>query len=311
MKPRHQGGYTAAHTDYCERTLVTLLRGLGPWKKSVYVIGGLVPRYLIRRPAEAEGPPPHVGTTDVDIVLDLAILANVEAYQHLEENLRRMGFERGTNDEGRVQHHRWVRPIREGVKIVLDLLCDGPQEEGGKLVKLPAEARGLSAVKIPGAHLVFDDHVEVSITAELLDDGGVATEVVRVAGVVPFVLLKAIAYDDRAEEKDAYDLVYTLTNFEGGPEAVADEFADRASRAGDDRALFDRAVAALRSRFASDEKTEGHRKDGPTGYARFLADPGQPDRDALNRRNAAAVIEAFLARLDQDRTPTQDAEIPQ
>jgi hypothetical protein len=297
MKPRHQGGYDAAHTDYCERTLVTLLRGLGPWKESVYLIGGLVPRYLIKQRVETEGPPPHIGTTDVDIVLDLQVLADVEAYHRLEENLRRMGFERGQNDEGRTQHHRWVRPIREGVTIVLDLLCDVPDTEGSRVVKLSGDARGLSAIEIPGAHFVFGDYIEVSITAELLDDRGVATEVVRVAGIAPFVMLKALAYDERAEEKDAYDLVYTIANYEGGPEAVADLFADRANRAGDDRALFDRAVAALRSRFASDDKTEGHRKDGPTSYARFLTDPARTDQDALNRRNASAVIEAFLGRL--------------
>lgn len=299
MKPRHQGGYDAAHTDYCERTLVTLLRGLGPWKESVYLIGGLVPRYLIRQPVETAGPPPHVGTTDVDIVLDLQVLSDVEAYQRLEENLRRMGFERGKNDEGRTQHHRWVKPIREGVTIVLDLLCDVPDTEGSRVVNLSGDARGLSAIEIPGAHFVFGDYIEVPITAELLDERGVATEVVRVAGIAPFVMLKALAYDDRAEEKDAYDLVYTIANYEDGPEAVADIFADRANRAGDDRALFDRAVAALRNRFATDEKTEGHRKDGPTSYARFLTDPARTDQDALNRRNASAVIEAFLARLDQ------------
>jgi len=42
MKPGHRGGYTAAHATLCERTLVTLLRGLGPWKGGVYLIGGLV-----------------------------------------------------------------------------------------------------------------------------------------------------------------------------------------------------------------------------------------------------------------------------
>jgi len=53
MKPEHQGGYTALHTELCERTLVTLLRGLGPWKAGIYVIGGLVPRYLIPRSDDA------------------------------------------------------------------------------------------------------------------------------------------------------------------------------------------------------------------------------------------------------------------
>jgi hypothetical protein len=241
----------------------------------------------------------HIGTTDVDIVLDLEVLADVDAYQRLEENLRRMGFERGKNDEGHLQHHRWLKPIREGVTIVLDLLCDVPREHGSRLVKLPAGARGLSALRIPGAHLVFADYTEVSITAELLDEKGIATEVVRVAGIAPFVMLKAIAYEERAEEKDAYDLVYTISNYDGGPEAVADVFADRAGSAGEDRLWFDRAVAALRSRFASDATTDGHRKDGPTSYARFLTDPAKADQDVLNRRNAAALIEVFLARLDK------------
>jgi hypothetical protein len=33
MKPKHESGYGAEHTDLCERTLATLLRGLGPWKQ--------------------------------------------------------------------------------------------------------------------------------------------------------------------------------------------------------------------------------------------------------------------------------------
>jgi hypothetical protein len=297
MKPRHQGGYDATHTDYCERTLVTLLRGLGPWKSSIYLIGGLVPRYLIQQPVGGERPP-HIGTTDVDVVLDLDVLADVEAYERLEQNLKRMGFERGANDAGRIQHHRWVKPVQEGLTVVLDLLCDVPSREGPRLVNLSGDARGLSAVRIPGAHIVFHDYVEVAITAELLDDRGVATEIVRVAGIAPFVVLKAIAYDDRVEEKDAYDLVYTIANYEGGPEAAADIFIGSVRRAADDIVFFERAVAVLRSRFGSDETTEGHRKDGPTSYARFLTDPGREGQDMLNRRNATAVVEAFLARLD-------------
>jgi hypothetical protein len=54
MKPKHQAGYTALHAELCERTLVTLLRGLGPWKAGIYLTGGLVPRYLIPRQPDNE-----------------------------------------------------------------------------------------------------------------------------------------------------------------------------------------------------------------------------------------------------------------
>lgn len=46
-KPKTFEGYGEEYTLDCERVLVTLLRGLGPWKDSVYLIGGLTPRYLV------------------------------------------------------------------------------------------------------------------------------------------------------------------------------------------------------------------------------------------------------------------------
>ena len=45
-KPATLDGYSNQYTVDCERVLVTLLRGLGPWKDSVYLVGGLTPRYL-------------------------------------------------------------------------------------------------------------------------------------------------------------------------------------------------------------------------------------------------------------------------
>lgn len=297
MKPKHQGGYTAAHSEYCERTLVTLLRGLGPWNKGIFLTGGLVPRYLIRRAPAVQTLPAHVGTTDVDLVLDLQVLAQVEAYRKLETNLKSLGFERGTNEEGNAQHFSWRKPVGGGVTIVVDLLCDALADDGGRVIDLPGERR-LSALRIPGAHLVTEDHVEIPITAELLDDRGVVTEVVKVANIVPFIVLKALAFDDRGEEKDAYDIVYSMSYYGNGPIDVARAFA-HALTGRPDELLYTRAVDILRRRFVSDEQTLGYRKDGPGSYARFLADPGRLDRVPLHRQEAAAVIERFLRHLEQ------------
>lgn len=301
MKPKHQGGYSSRHTTLCERALVTLLRGLGPWKQGIYVTGGLAPRYLVRQAPEADGPPPHVGTTDVDLVLNVSLLAQIEAYRRLEQNLKNLEFERGTNDEGAPQHFSWRKPVAEGVTIVVDLLCDAPLGEGGRANPLTGERR-LSALGIPGAYLVIEDYIEVSITEELLDERGIATETIRVANIVPFVVLKCLAYDDRLEEKDAYDIVYCLTHYQSGPDAVAQAYAQSLARRREDPLLV-HAIAILRRRFASDATTQGYRKDGPVSYARFLADPGRTDRNVVHQRNAAGAVEAFLAAMD--RVPTE------
>jgi hypothetical protein len=278
----------------CERTLVTLLRNLGPWKESVYLVGGLVPRYLISPPTDAEDVPQHIGTTDVDLVLNVALLADIEAYRRLEQNLKDMGFVRGKNDEGAPQHFKWLKSMGDGATIVVDLLCDAPSDEGGKVAPVPGEKR-LSALKIPGAYLVLEDYIELPLTAELLDDGGVAMVRLRVANVAPFLVLKCLAYEDRVEEKDAYDIVYCLSYYSEGAPSVAREFAGLQSRFPGDQ-FIERALYTLRHRFASDS-IEGHRKDGPHSYARFLTNPGRSERDAVHRRDACAVVEAFLTEI--------------
>jgi len=297
MKPKHLGGYTSAHTLLCERTLVTLLRNLGPWKESVYLVGGLAPRYLIARSADAADLPPHIGTTDVDLVLNVSLLADIDAYRRLEQNLKGLGFDRGKNDEGAPQHFKWLKSMGDGATIVVDLLCDAPIDEGGKVAQLPGEKR-LSALKIPGAYLVLDDYIEFPLTAELLDDRGVATVHLRVVNIAAFLVLKCLAYEDRVEEKDAYDIIYCLSYYGEGAPSVAREFTALQSRFPEDP-FVERALQTLRSRFATDANTEGHRKDGPHSYARFMTNPGHTERDLVHRRDAAAVVEAFLAEVER------------
>jgi hypothetical protein len=161
--------------------LVTLLSGLGPWKKSVYLVGGLAPRYIIKaRPPQV---PLHAGTGDVDVVVELAILAETEAYRTLEENLKGMGFERGENERGKKVNWRWKTKTEEGATIVLEFLACDPELGGGKVQELPTKGN-ISAVNIPHASIVFDLHDSMEVTAELLGGNGRATETVLYANLV-------------------------------------------------------------------------------------------------------------------------------
>lgn len=296
MKPKHEGGYSPLHANLCERTLVTLLRGLGPWKRAVYVIGGLVPRYLIPRSPDDQTPQPHAGTTDVDLVLDLDMLANIEAYRRLERNLQALGFTRGTTDEGKTRNFQWRKAIGNGISIEVDLLCDAGGGTGGRAAKISNE-RQLSALQIPGAYLAIADSIEVTIEAQLLDDRGVAQETIRVANIVPFVVLKALAYEDRFEQKDAYDIIYCLMYYRTGPHDVATAFSSAVAR-WPGEPLLSKSLDILRTRFATEGRVLGRDKDGPVSYAQFLTRPGQREYDTLNRQNAAAVVDEFLRRLE-------------
>jgi len=188
-KPATLDGYADAYTLDCERVLLTLLRGLGPWKRSVFLVGGLTPRYLVRaRPPEV---PPHAGTQDVDIVIDLQLLADTDAYHTLEYNLRKLGFERATNDQGQKLSWRWQTRTEHGALMILELLADAPEIAGGKVQPLSTDGK-ISALNIPHSSIVFDLYQTTEIQAELLGGAGVATELVRHANLVSFTCPEGI-----------------------------------------------------------------------------------------------------------------------
>jgi hypothetical protein len=292
-KPVTLGGYSDQHTADCERVLVTLLRGLGPWKESVYLVGGLTPRYLVR--ARPPTVPPHAGTLDVDIVVDLQILANTEAYHTLEENLKRMGFERAENDKKQKLSWRWQVRTEHGSLMIMELLTDAPEIAGGKVQPIPTSGR-ISAINIPHSSIVFDLHDVVEIRAELLGENGIAVEKVKHANLVSFTCLKAFAFDQRFERKDAHDFVYCLEHSSGGIEAAAGVF--RMALAGKHSEIVQSALNILRTRFVGEDGIEGYLKDGPIAVAKFEFGEGDgPDERearALRQREVNELVERLL-----------------
>ena len=290
-KPRNADGYKNEVTENCERVLVTLLRGLGPWKDSIYLIGGLTPRYLIK--AKPPSVPTHAGTGDVDIVVELQMLAGTDAYHSLEDNFKKLGFERGENSRGDKVSWRWQTKTESGASIILELLADDPETSGGKVKELPTEG-SISALNIPHSSIVFDHHETVEISVELLGGDGVATETIRYADIVSFTCLKAYALDQRHEYKDAHDLVYCIEHSDGGLDAAAKAF--QSARTGKHAAVIEEVLTILARHFADDANAEGYQKDGPVAVAKFEVgeDPDLREPRALRQRDVSDVIMRLL-----------------
>ena len=295
-KPATFDGYSDRYTVDCERVLVTLLRGLGPWKEAVFLVGGLTPRYLVAaRPPDV---PAHAGTLDVDIVIDLQILADTAGYRTLEQNLRAMRFERSTNERGERLSWRWQTRTENGALMVVELLADAPEIAGGRVEPLPTDGN-ISALNIPHSSIVFEMHQVAEIRAELLGDAGIAVEMVRHADLVSFTCLKAFAFDQRFERKDAHDLIYCIEHAKEGLDGAAQMF--REALAGGHGDVIRDCLSILRNRFAEDDKVEGYRKDGPVAVALFeLGEGDEADqREARFRRQREvnSVMELLLARI--------------
>ena len=124
-----------------------------------------------------------------------------------------------------------------------------------------------------------------------------ATEKVAFADLVGFVCLKALAYDDRHERKDAHDIVYCIEHWRGGPEAAAEPF--RSARRGKHGAVVQSSLDILAARFADGGEAAGYLKDGPVAVAKFeqgeRADGGARESRALRQRNVSELVARFVA----------------
>jgi hypothetical protein len=281
--------YTPEAVAACEKALRTLVAKIGPWGNKIVLIGGLVPRYLVTTVPAAIAA--HVGTTDLDVVLGIALaIEEEEAYRTLQKNLIAADFRPSRDEEtGHETSFRWQRNDVDGVRVIIEFFCPVGDGEPGRLRRNPTAGVGhrVSAIRLRGAELVAQDHIEVAIPGEVLDQGGRRYDIrVRVANVLPFVVLKALALREREKDKDAYDLVWTLTAFPGGPDGVA-----RAASCSPvlHAPLVREAITTLGELFATFEHV------GPSRCARFVLGVTEDDesRDRL-RRDAHGAVQRFL-----------------
>ncbi len=279
MSRDHFTDYDEATTARCERALVTLLGDLGPWRERIYLVGGLAPRYIVGQ--LPEGARAHVGTTDVDLVIGLALGDETpETYRTLQNNLEKAHVDQKEPD------FRWAREV-EGLTVVVEFLCETNAVPSGSIFRPKAGSTGsnVGAFNVRGANLVRYDFIERVLEGDRLDGGGASKVVVRVANLLPFTLLKVLAFQDRHENKDSYDLVFCLLHFGDGPDAAGREAA-RSAIARDARVTD--ALELLGERFRDVDQ------DGPTAYGTFLAAPGDSEEAARLRREAVATVRAFL-----------------
>ncbi len=271
-KPKDISGYTPWQADRAERVLLEIWSHLGDYHEHLVLVGGLAPRYLV--PQNREDVPKHCGTLDVDLAVSLAV-ADVKAYAGIRQMLERIGLRPGTNPRGNEQRHSFIMEDTQG-PVIVDFLTT--RYDGPNTVVRTVEKQ-LSAIQVEGLGLALKDPVTVPLKGESLK-GGIVTTTLRVCRPVPFVVLKALAFEKRREGKDVHDLVYIL-RYSGG----AAELANKVTPEEHEADAFGHAMETLTGNFGSPED------DGPVRYSRFLG--GEPD--AANQ--AFAIMQEFLQAL--------------
>ncbi len=281
-KPTTRQGYGPAITEACERALVTLIHDFAPWRDSFYLIGGLVPRYLIKD--LPVGVPAYAGTRDADVVVDTTRFGGANASPTLKQYITGSGFEHGENEAGKKQTWRWQMRTVNTVSF-LELLVDSREASGGTLQDLTPQG-DVSAVRIPRAAMVFDHYCKTNeVDAELPDGRGTAKVTVRHANIVSFTCLKAFAFISpirNKRRKDAYDLCYCLEHYNGGTDALHTAFEEALKGTHADK--IKKAIDILEQCFRDSDDIEGCRENGPAAAVCFENVEDWTDSDRIRRR---------------------------
>lgn len=271
---RSAADYPPDAVEAAKSVLVELVHILGEYRDDMIIVGGWVPPLLM------PGSSGHVGSTDVDIALN-HLAENDETYARISETLKARGYEQNVE-----QPFIWYRTVGEGgdsVVVEIDFLA---AEYGGRGKRHRTQrVQDLKPRKARGADLLFDGFVEREVSARL-PSGAVDSVVVKVAGVVPYIVMKSAALNTRIEEKDAYDIWFTLSNYPGGTAAIAGEFEGLI-----DHGLVTEAIDVLEAKYASPDHF------GPASVAVFLELAGE--EAVLVKRDAYERVQALLSSLQQ------------
>jgi hypothetical protein len=260
-----------------EAALVRVVHHYGERPEFV-VLGGLVPELLCSTSEYS-----HVGTTDVDVQVNLEIAAGSVNTARLETALRNAEFERDAE-----RAWRWsAEGLGSGVVVRFELLADLEDQPEGVTVTFD-ECEDLGAANLRGTGYAARD---VEIRQVISNIGGVVHKVeVNVSGLAGFLLAKTAAAYSRRQPKDWYDIAFVLLhNDAGGPEAAAAVVMERFG--GEISGSIRTAIEDLNANFATPAA------QGPLAYAgQILLDHPELDR-ATAAADAVVAVTAFCERV--------------
>jgi len=205
--------YGARSTEAVKRVLVDLGQVLGDYKGRFAVIGGNVPWLQIPNAETA-----HIGSIDIDLVLDADALADGQ-YAGLVQTL--LGADYRQSKERRVFQLTREVPGKDGepaITIVIDFLM--PKNVLLKKNRPPL-VPDFAVIPASGADMALRFNDLIRLEAEMPEGGRNEVEL-SVATIPAFLVMKGFALVGRKNDKDAYDVWYSIRNYPGGIDALVE-----------------------------------------------------------------------------------------
>jgi hypothetical protein len=251
--------YNELMVKAAKSVLIELAHILGEYHDGIVLIGGWVPPLLFGRGT-------HVGSIDVDLALDHNAITD-KAYAKIGELLRGRGY--FPSERNPYVFTRAIDIEGQTVSVEVDFLSG--EYGGAARSRRHQNVQDIKARKARACDLAFSMFTEIKVEGEL-PGGGKDSVVVKVASIVPFLVMKGMALHTRLKEKDAWDIYYCLNNYPGGLDALAAVIKKHSSNK-----LVREGFLKIADKFASEKHI------GPKMAADFEELPPGEQRDLLQR----------------------------
>ena len=204
--------------DYSEgqRTAAYMVLGeivnlLSEFSDSLRIVGGWVPSLLY---PDSE----HIGSIDVDVLLNQLQIKKAESYQTIKRILERNGYKRHAE-----KYFTFVKKIvLQGVTYDVDVdFLSG--KYGGDEGNVSKHVNGIKTLPATGGNFAFEFPPTDVLIEYARPDGALDKSHINVISIVPYLVMKTSALG-RCKPKDAYDIYCTIDHYRGGVKALAQEF---------------------------------------------------------------------------------------
>jgi len=253
--------YEKKEVSICLSVIVEIMTILGSYRDSIILIGGWVPYFILDKKGKD-----HIGSIDIDLALNFKNISD-QSYRSILELLKKRGYIQGG------QPFIFNRNINTEDGSTYSIEVDLLSGEYGGTTKSHRTQRmqDINARKVRGCDLAFEYNTSVSVKSIM--PGGAENEVnIKVASIVPFLVMKGMALWDRMKEKDVYDIYFTILHYPGGIGAIVEIFKSVI-----ENKLVREGLGKILAKFNNINSI------GPTWLINFLSIDNESERERVKR----------------------------
>lgn len=264
IMPWTKDNYSTGTTDISKSAMLELWRCLHRYNKGMTLIGGWAPYFILERDGGSQYQRDHIGSKDIDIALNNKIISEAE-YANIEQRVVELGYHHKLDQENKPIPFVFIKDYQVSKELVIPIEVDFVGTYYGNDGHRHQRISGIMARKCHGVDIVFDNYFEEELEGTF-PSGGVTKEKIRIANLISSLTMKGIVIGERYKEKDAYDIYFLVTFFQGGPKEAATVMQKYL-----EYPLVNESLTSIRENFKTKDSP------GPTWVADFLNETeGEP-----------------------------------